>query len=141
MEGLAARSMAPLAFTTLTIALAAGLALVLGAVGLYGTLSYVVSRRTREIGIRMAVGAQAAQVRRMIVAEGSRVALLGVVVGLLAAVLLARVLESLLFEIEPVDPATLAATGMLMLAVALAASWLPARRASAMDPVKCLQND
>jgi predicted permease len=141
MEGLAARSMAALTFTTLTIALAAGLALVLGAVGLYGTLSYVVSRRTREIGIRMAVGAQAAQVRRMIVAEGSRVALIGVVIGLLAAVLLARVLESLLFEIEPVDPLTLATTGALMLLVALAASYLPARRASVLDPIQCLQKD
>jgi predicted permease len=141
MAGLAARSMAQLSFTMLAIAIAAGLALVLGAVGLYGTLSYVVSRRTREIGIRMAVGAQAAQVRRMVMTEGSRVTLVGVAVGLVAAVLLARVLESLLFDIEPVDPATLVGTGALMLAVALAASYLPARRASAMDPVKCLQED
>jgi len=141
MEGLVARSMAPLTFTTLTIVLAAGLALLLGAVGLYGTLSYVVSRRTREIGVRMAVGAEAGQVRRMIVLEGGRVALVGVIVGLLVAVLLAGLLESLLFEIEPVDPATLAATGVLMLTVALAASWLPARRASALDPIRCLQKD
>ena len=95
----------------------------------------------QRLGRGQEVGAQAAQVRRMIVAEGSRVALIGVAFGLLAAVLLGRLLESLLFDIAPVDPATLAATGALMLAVALVASYLPARRASALDPMQCLERD
>src|SRR5688572_13089569 len=139
MEELASRSMARLTFTMLTLFIAAGLALVLGAVGIYGTISYVVSRRTREIGIRMALGAQASDVRRMVVTQGGRVALVGVVIGLVAAVFAARWLESLLFEVQARDPIVFAAVSVVMIGVALLASYLPARRASAVDPLVAIR--
>jgi hypothetical protein len=139
MEQLADRSMAQLSFTMLNLFIAAALALVLGAVGIYGTISYVVSRRTREIGIRMALGARAADVRRMVVAQGGRVALVGVAIGLVAAVFSARSLESLLFEVQARDPIVFAAVAVAMLGVALFASYLPARRASAVDPVEAIR--
>ncbi|HUF25557.1 MAG TPA: ABC transporter permease [Gemmatimonadaceae bacterium] len=139
MEALADRSMARLTFTMLTLFIAAGLALILGAVGIYGTISYVVARRTREIGIRMALGAQAADVRRMVVTQGGRVALVGVVIGLMAALFSARWLESLLFEVQARDPIVFAAVSVLMIGVALFASYLPARRASAVDPVEAIR--
>jgi predicted permease len=139
MRALADRSMARLSFTMLTLGVAAALALILGAVGIYGTLSYVVSQRTREIGIRMALGAEAARVRRMIVIQGSSVVLVGLIVGLLAAALLTGVLESLLFGIDSVDPATLAIVSALMLGVAVLAAYSPARRASVVDPVRALR--
>jgi predicted permease len=141
MRELAARSMAGLSFTMLTLGVAATLALLLGAIGIYGTLSYVVSQRTREIGIRMALGAQAAQVRRMVVAQGAMVAGIGVAVGMAGALLLVRVLDSLLFGVEAIDPVTFVATAGLMLGVALLASYLPARRASFVDPIRSLQAD
>jgi predicted permease len=141
MEGLAARTMSDLSFTMLTLGIAAGLALVLGAVGLYGVLSYVVAQRTREIGIRMALGAQARQLRRMVVAQGGRVALIGVVIGIVGAVLATRVLDTLLFGVRPMDVVTFTAMSALMLAVALIASYIPARRASAVDPMRSLRTD
>ena len=139
MEELASRSMARLTFTMLTVFIAAALALVLGAVGIYGTISYVVSRRTREIGIRMALGAQAADVRRMVVTQGGRVALVGVAIGLAAAVFTPRWLESLLFEVKARDPIVFAAVSVVMIGVALLASYLPARRASAVDPLVAIR--
>ena len=139
MEELASRSMARLTFTMLTLFIAAALALVLGAVGIYGTISYVVSRRTREIGIRMALGAQAADVRRMVVTQGGRVVLVGVAIGLVAAVFAARWLESLLFDVKARDPIVFAAVSVLMIGVALLASYLPARRASAVDPLVAIR--
>ncbi|HEX6133185.1 MAG TPA: ABC transporter permease [Longimicrobiales bacterium] len=139
MEQLADRSMAQLSFTMLNLFIAAALALLLGAVGIYGTISYVVSRRTREIGIRMALGAIAADVRRMVVMQGARIALIGVVIGLVAAVFLARSLESLLYEVEARDPLVFAAVSLVMLGVALMASYVPARRASAVDPVEAIR--
>jgi predicted permease len=138
MRALVARSMASLSFTMLTLGVAATLALLLGAIGIYGTLSYVVSQRTREIGIRMALGSQRDQVRRMVVAQGGMVALAGVAVGLASAFLLARVLESLLFGMSAIDPVTFAAAAALMIGVALLASYVPARRASDLDPVEAL---
>jgi len=139
MDELAARSMASLSFTMLMVGIAALLALLLGAVGLYGVLSYGVTRRTQEIGVRMALGAEAGTVRRMVVTQGGRVALLGVVVGLLASLALTRYIESLLFGIERVDLPTFAGVALLMLAVALVASYVPARRASRVDPLEALR--
>ena len=141
MEQLVDRSMARLSFTMLTLFTAAMLALVLGAVGIYGTISYVVSRRTREMGIRMALGATAENVRRMVVAQGGRVALVGVAIGLVVAALSARVLESLLFEVRARDPLVFAAVSIVTVGVALIASYLPARRASAVDPVEAIRMD
>jgi predicted permease len=139
MASLAARSMAALSFTMLTLTIAAGLALILGAVGLYGVLSYVVSQRKREIGIRMALGAQAAAVRRLVVVQGARVAMVGVVIGLIAALALARVLDSLLFGVEAINLWTYAGMSAVMAGVALLASYGPARRASGADPILALR--
>jgi predicted permease len=139
MEQLADRSMAQLTFTMLTLGVAAALALILGAIGLYGTLSYVVSQRTREIGIRMALGARAAQVRRMVVTQGGVVVLVGVVIGVAGALGLTRVLESLLFGIAAVDVRTLIVTAALMVVVSLLAAYNPARRASSVDPMQSLR--
>ncbi|MEJ2206032.1 MAG: ADOP family duplicated permease [Gemmatimonadota bacterium] len=139
MAGLAARSVSRLSFTMLTLGIAAGLALILGAVGLFGVLSYVVSRRTREIGIRMALGARTSELRRMVVVQGGRVTLIGVVVGVAGALALTRVLESLLFGVGAMDAPTFVSVSVLMLVVALLASYLPARRASAVDPIRSLR--
>ena len=141
MEALAARSMARLTFTMLTLSIAATLALFLGAVGIYGTISYVVSRRTREIGIRMALGARSADVRRMVVTQGARLALVGVGIGVIAALFLGRWLETLLFEVRPRDPMVFAAVSVVMVGVALLASYVPARRASAVDPMEAMRVD
>jgi len=141
MEQLADRSMARLSFTMINLFIAAVLALVLGAVGIYGTISFLVSRRTREIGIRMALGAMATDVRRMVVMQGARVALVGVVIGLVAAVFLARSLDSLLYEVQARDPLVFAAVALTMLAVALLASYVPARRASSVNPVEAIRNE
>ena len=139
MEELAARSMGSLTFTMLMVGIAAGLALILGAVGLYGVLSYGVTRRTREIGVRMALGAEGGVVRRMVVAQGGRVALIGVAVGVLASIGLTRYLENLLFGVQPLDVLTFTAVSVVMVGVALLASYLPARRASLVDPVVALR--
>jgi len=141
MEGLAARSMAQLSFTMLMIIIAAVLSIVLGAVGVYGVLSYVVAQRTRELAVRMALGAEASSVRRMVVMQGSRVTMLGVALGILAALGLTGVLESLLFGVKALDVPTFAAMSALMLVVAFLASYLPARRASSVDPIEALRGD
>ncbi|MDX1393402.1 MAG: ADOP family duplicated permease [Gemmatimonadota bacterium] len=139
MEALAQRSMAQLSFTMLLLAIASGLALILGTVGLYGVLSYVVSTRNREIAVRMALGAENRRVRRMVVLQGARITAAGVAAGLLAAVFLTRVLDSLLFGVESLDVATFTAMSTLMLTVAFLASYLPARRASSVDPMESLR--
>jgi predicted permease len=139
MERLADRSMAQLSFTMVTIAVAAILSLVLGAIGLYGVLSYVVSQRTREIAVRMALGAYAPSLRRMVMLQAGRVTLIGVVTGLAAAWGLTRVLGTLLFNVQPLDAATFLGTAAVMLAVGLLAGYLPARRASSVDPLQALR--
>ncbi|HLB36175.1 MAG TPA: ABC transporter permease [Gemmatimonadales bacterium] len=139
MQELAARSMASLSFTMLMVAIAAVLALILGAVGLYGVLSYGVTRRTQEIGVRMALGAEASSVRRMVVVQGGQVALVGVAIGLLASLGLTRYIESLLFGIQRLDLPSFTSVSAVMVAVAVIASYLPARRASRVDPVEALR--
>ena len=139
MERLAANNMASLSFTMLMVSLAAVLALVLGAVGLYGVLSYRVTRRAREIGVRMALGAEAKSVRRMFVWQGGRVAVAGIVVGLLAALALTTYIQTLLFNVQRFDVAAFAGTSLVMLVVALLASYVPALRASRVDPVIALR--
>lgn len=141
MEGLAAKAMASLSFTMAMVSLAALLALVLGAVGLYAVLSYGVTQRTQEIGVRMALGAESKAVRRMFVWQGTRVALLGIVLGALAAVALTRNIQSLLFGVGRLDALTFAAMSAVMLAVALVASYIPARRASRVDPLVALRSE
>ena len=139
MERLAANAMANLSFTMLMVGLAALLALVLGAVGLYGVLSYRVTRRAQEIGVRMALGAEAKSVRRMFVWQGGRVALIGIAVGLVAAVALTRYIQTLLYNVQRFDVVAFAGTAAVMLVVALLASYLPALRASRVDPVVALR--
>ncbi len=141
MAGLAADSLAQLSFTMLTLGVLSLLALVLGAVGLYGVLSYVVAERTREIGVRMALGATAMQVRRMVVAQGARVMGLGIVLGIAAALASTRAVTSLLFGVAAVDPTTFGGVSVSMVAVGLLASYLPARRASSVDPIESLRNE
>jgi putative ABC transport system permease protein len=141
MDGLAARATAQLSFTMLMLAIAAGLAVVLAAVGVYGVLSYVVSQRRRELAVRMALGAEAPALRRMVVMQGSSVTMLGVALGIAAALWLTGVLESLLFGVKALDPPTFAAMSLLMLAVSVLASYVPARRASAVDPVDALKGE
>ena len=141
MESLAAKAMANLSFTMLMVGIAAVLALVLGAVGLYAVLSYNVTRRAKEIGVRMALGAEARAVRWMFIWQGTRVALLGVVAGVLAAVGLTRYVQTLLYGVEPLDAAAFAGMSAVMLAVALFASYIPARRASRVDPVTALRSE
>jgi ABC-type antimicrobial peptide transport system permease subunit len=141
MEGLAGKAMASLSFTMLLVSAAAVLALVLGAVGLYGVLSYGVTRRAKEIGVRMALGAGAENVRWMFVWQGARVALIGVLVGALASVVLTRYIQTLLFGVERLDATAFAAMSAVMIAVALVASYIPARRASRVDPLVALRRD
>jgi ABC-type antimicrobial peptide transport system permease subunit len=141
LAGLAADSMLDLSFTTLILGIVSALALLLGAVGLYGVLSYVVAGRTREIGVRMALGASARAVLRMVVGHGARVVALGIVLGVLAALLSTRALASLLFGVAPADPAIYAAMSAVMLGIGLLASYVPARRAARVDPCESLRAD
>jgi predicted permease len=139
MAGLAKDSMVQLSFTMLTLGIASLLALILGAVGLYGVLSYIVAERTQEIGVRMALGAEAGGVRRMVVAQGVRVVVLGVGIGALIALVSTRALGSLLFGVEAIDLTTFIATSATMIGVGALASYVPARRASNVDPIRSLR--
>jgi putative ABC transport system permease protein len=141
MAGLARDSMVDVSFTMLTLGVASGLALLLGSVGLYAVLSYIVAERTREIGVRMALGAQIGQVRRLVVVQGSRVVFAGVAIGLGVALASTRALGSLLYGVEAVDAATFAAMSISMIVIGLVACYLPARRASNVDPVQSLRGD
>ena len=132
---------APRAFTMILILIAATTALVLGVIGIYGVMSYIVSQRTSEIGVRIALGAEPGNVMRMIVRQGGLVAIAGIVIGLAAAVAGGRVIASLLYDVSPRDPVVFAATSITLLAIALAACWIPARRAASVDPLIALRGD
>ncbi|KPJ75586.1 MAG: multidrug ABC transporter substrate-binding protein, partial [Gemmatimonas sp. SG8_23] len=132
-------SMGRTSFTLIMLAIAAAVALFLGAVGIYGVISYVVAQRTREIGVRMALGAEQATVRKMVLRQGAPLAAAGVLVGLVAAAGVTRLMAALLFGVEPIDPPTFAAVAIALTAIALFASWVPARRASSVDPVVALR--
>jgi predicted permease len=141
MEEVVRASLAQMAFTMTLLTIAAGVALVLGIVGLYGVISYIVTQRTSEIGVRLAVGAQPADVRAMVLRQGLSVTLLGVVVGLAAAAGVTHVLGSLLFEVSARDPATFAAVALVLTGVSAVASYVPARRAAGIDPLVALRQD
>ena len=121
------------------LAIAGAMALVLGLVGIYGVISYAVSQRRREIGIRLALGAQQGELRQMFVRHGLALAGIGVAAGMGTAVLLMRLMKALLFGISPLDPLTYSAVPVVLVAAAVVASYLPARRAAVVDPVEALK--
>ncbi len=135
------RATAQTSFTMTVLGAASGIALILGLVGIYGVISYVVSQRTREIGVRMALGANASSVRRMVVGQGMTLAAIGVGVGLAVAVLASRVMGSLLFGVSATDPVTYLTVAVALVAVAIVASWIPALRAAGVDPSRALRAD
>jgi ABC-type antimicrobial peptide transport system permease subunit len=141
LDALVARATAQPRFTSRLVAAFGALALLLAAVGIYGTLSYVVGARTREIGIRLALGAPRAAIVSDMMWRGFAPAAAGGAIGLAVAAALARTFRALLFGIEPIDAASLAGGGVLLLAVALAAALGPARRASRVDPAVALRTD
>ncbi|HEY0970344.1 MAG TPA: ABC transporter permease [Gemmatimonadales bacterium] len=141
MDALVADSVAPRRFSALLLGGFAGLALFLAAIGIYGVLSYSVARRTREIGVRMALGARTATVRAMVLRDAMRSVLPGVAVGLLGAWALARVLRGLLYEVTPADPLVFASMAVLLVAVSAVAAYLPARRATRVDPVMAIRTE
>jgi putative ABC transport system permease protein len=139
MQEVLSESVAPRRFNMLLLAAFAGLALLLASVGIYGVMSYSVSQYTHEIGIRMALGARAADVLQLIVRQGMGLVLVGLAVGAAGALALTRVMRSLLFDVKPWDPLTLASVSVLLAAVAFAASYIPARRATRVDPMIALR--
>ena len=126
-------------FITVLFSVLAACALILSTIGVYGVINYSVSQRTHEIGIRMALGAQAADVRRLVVRKGLRLAFIGVVIGLPLAVGLSFVLSSMLYGVSQYDPVTFTAVAVLLLFVAGIASYLPARKATRVDPMIALR--
>jgi putative ABC transport system permease protein len=139
MEEYLYKSAAQPRFQTFLLSCFAVIALALAAIGLYGLLSYMVVQRTLEIGLRMALGAQRGDALRMIVLRGLTLALAGLVLGMAASAVLTRLISGMLFGVRPTDPVTLAATAALLLAVSVAASCVPAFRASRLDPMKTLR--
>jgi putative ABC transport system permease protein len=139
MRQLVSASVAQRRFTLLLIAVFAAVALLMAAVGLYGVMAYSVTQRTREIGIRIALGAQGADVLRLVVRRGLRLVALGLALGMMAALALTRLMKNLLFEVSATDPLTFAGVGALLALVALLACWIPARRATRVDPMVALR--
>jgi putative ABC transport system permease protein len=119
----------------------AGIALLLAAIGIYGVISYAVAQRTREIGIRMALGASTSDVRKLVVRQGMAPALAGIALGIVGALAATRVMSSLLYGVSATDPVTFAGVPVLLAMIALAAAYLPARRATRVEPVNALRSE
>lgn len=141
MDEAVAASVAPPRFRMLLLALFALAATLIATCGIYGLMAYAVTQRRREIGVRMALGAQRHNVLALVVGQGMKLAAMGVMMGLLGALALARVLTNLLFEVKPLDPLTFAVVSLLLFTVAALACWLPARRAAKVDPMEALRSE
>jgi putative ABC transport system permease protein len=139
MQDVIADSVMRRRFAMMLLSIFAGLAMLLAAIGLYGVMSYSVSQRTREIGVRMALGAQTADVLKMIVSQGMLLVVVGVGVGVAASIGLTRLMSGLLYGVSATDPVTFAGVAVMLAVVALAANYLPARRAAKTDPMVALR--
>jgi putative ABC transport system permease protein len=139
MQQVVSESTAQSDFYMTLLTIFASTALLLAAIGVYGLMAYSVQQRTQEIGVRMALGANPTQVRRMVVLQGMKLALVGVIIGVCSALALARLMSSLLFGVKPWDPATIVLVAVILSAVTLLATYLPARRASRVDPMVALR--
>jgi putative ABC transport system permease protein len=141
LQSIVERSAEQTAFTMVLIAIAASVALLLGMIGIYGVMSYIVSQRTGEIGVRLALGAEPGSVAGMIVRQGGLVALVGIAVGLATALAGSRLMASLLYGVSSRDPGVFAGAAAALLTIAMLACWLPARRAAAVDPLVALRSE
>jgi predicted permease len=141
MDSMISDSMAARRFAMILLAVFAGLALLLACVGIYGVMAYLVRQRTQEIGIRMALGAQRGDVVSLVLWRGVRLTLIGTGIGIAATLVLTPLMRSLLFDVSPSDPAILGSGGLLLIAVAIAACLIPARRAASIDPTRALRTE
>jgi ABC-type antimicrobial peptide transport system permease subunit len=139
MISVVSSSMAQLSFTMLILGVASAVTLLLGAIGLYGVIAYIVGMRTREFGVRIALGAQPRAVATMVARQGMALTGIGIVFGVALFALVARYLRSLLYGIEPGDPLTLVGVSLVLVMIAALASWVPARRAARSDPMNALR--
>lgn len=138
-DAIVSQSMARTSYTMILLGIASGVALLLGAVGIYGVISYIVSQRTRELGIRLALGAQRGEVSRMVIRQGLGLALIGVSLGVVLALFATRLMSALLFGVSGTDPLTFVGLSLFLVGIAIAASYLPARRAARVNPVEALR--
>jgi predicted permease len=141
MDEVMSRAVAQTTFTMVLLGIAAGVALFLGAIGLFGVISYVVSQRTREIGVRVALGARRDDIRHLVFRQGAGVAVAGVLIGMVAAFGLSRLLGAVLFQVSTTDPLTFLGAPVILGGVAALATWLPARRAAKVDPLEALRSE
>jgi ABC-type antimicrobial peptide transport system permease subunit len=141
MEAMLSENVATPRFRTILFAVFAGIAVCLAMAGIYGVMAYAVAQRTHEIGIRMALGAQTSDVLRMVIRRGMTLTLIGVALGLAAAFALTRIMQNLLFNVSATDPVTFALVTLLLVGVAVIASYIPARRATKVDPLQALRHD
>jgi putative ABC transport system permease protein len=139
LDEIQSRSMSQTSFALVMLGIAASIALCIGVVGIYGVIAYAAAQRTREIGVRMALGAQVGDVRKLFLRHGLALAATGIVLGIGVAVVITRVMAAFLFGVGPMDPITYAVVSGALAAVALLATYLPARRASQVDPVVALR--
>ena len=139
LEEVVGDSMAARRFTMVLLSVFAALALLLSSIGIYGVISYVVSQRTNEIGIRIALGAQQRDVLRLMLGEGMKMALIGVAIGIAVALGLTHLMVNILFGVSATDPLTFLGVATLLVLVALTACWIPARRATKVDPLVALR--
>ena len=141
MNDVLGESVAPARLSMRLIGAFAVVALITAALGVFGVLSFIVAQRTRELGIRMALGAAPRDVRRLVILYGTRLAVAGLALGIVGSLALTRLIESLLFQVEPRDPTTFVTVSAILLGIGVVASWLPARRATRIDPIAALRAD